>query len=370
MDKLYRLLDWLTLSQAVDWLETLTQTKISDWNLLQLCESGQCAAYIESSGLDGVSADFAHSVVSGIGKQKVLNPIELLDCGEPKERVLNLFGLALVQEITEALPSSDDHTQEMELDWCAKTSMYHLSALFKRAEVEALASKMNGENKQSADTRTEIQKLYSQLNCLQLQLRDEDKKFAESELNPIQTAKIKRLEEALAAANARAEQAEKALTNVAELTKSKEADSQLHQIQNQTQAAVIDRLGQALAEANARAEQAEKALTKAAEATESNAESASQWFNKPAANQPSNNHRPYLLTIAGLLSLLLDRKRPNYNQGSAAKAIAQKGWHGAGERQVNDLFAKANAAAKDATSDAIAKAIEVQEGNATRPTEG
>jgi hypothetical protein len=229
MDKFYRLLDWLTLSQAVDWLETLTQTKISDWNLLQLCESGQCAAYIESLGLDGVSADFARSVVSGMGKQKVLNPIELLDCGEPKERILNLFGLALVQEITEALPSSDDHKQEMELDWCAKTSMYHLSALFKRAEVETLARKMNGEHEQPEDKETAIAKLNMQLRSLQWQMYNEEKKAAESEHNPTQTAEINRLKEALAAANARAEQAEKALTNVAEATESNlEPEKPLH----------------------------------------------------------------------------------------------------------------------------------------------
>lgn len=130
---------------------------------------------------------------------------------------------------------------------------------------------------------------------------------------------------------------------------------------------------EARATAEARAADAEAELSHApAKIAESFAEigrliSASQWFTKPATNQSSNNHRPYLLTIAGLLSLLLDRQRSNYNQGSAAKAIAQKGWHGAGERQVNELFAKAKVAAKDAGSDALAKAMEVQGSNSTQP---
>ena len=75
MDKIYRLLDWLTLSQAVDWLETLTETKIAEWSLLQLCESGQCAAFIKCPGLEGVSTDFGHSIVEPTGMQKVLNPL-------------------------------------------------------------------------------------------------------------------------------------------------------------------------------------------------------------------------------------------------------------------------------------------------------
>lgn len=68
--------------------------------------------------------------------------------------------------------------------------------------------------------------------------------------------------------------------------------------------------------------------------------------------------RSQLLAIAGLLELLLDDSRPRYDQGTAAKAIAALGWYGASASTLNRLFAVANGAAKDADSDAQAKAAE------------
>lgn len=69
---------------------------------------------------------------------------------------------------------------------------------------------------------------------------------------------------------------------------------------------------------------------------------------------------PYLLAIAGLLELLLDKKRPSYLQGTAAEAIGARGWKGASDRQINGLFVEAKAAAKHAESVAQAK-IEARE---------
>ncbi|WP_238545783.1 hypothetical protein, partial [Pseudomonas aeruginosa] len=71
-----------------------------------------------------------------------------------------------------------------------------------------------------------------------------------------------------------------------------------------------------------------------------------------------------LLVIAGLLELLLDRNRPNYTQGSAADAIAIKGWYGAGKRNVNAAFAAAKVAAKEASKEARSKALDMHGSNA------
>ncbi|HEH9242964.1 TPA: hypothetical protein SH722_000209 [Pseudomonas aeruginosa] len=71
-----------------------------------------------------------------------------------------------------------------------------------------------------------------------------------------------------------------------------------------------------------------------------------------------------LLVIAGLLDLLLDRNRPNYTQGSAADAIAIKGWYGAGKRNVNAAFAAAKVAAKEASKEARSKALDMHGSNA------
>lgn len=70
--------------------------------------------------------------------------------------------------------------------------------------------------------------------------------------------------------------------------------------------------------------------------------------------EPKPSH---LLAIAGLLELLLDDSRPRYNQASAAKAIEARhpDWYGASASTLDKIFARANRAACDADSDAIAK---------------
>lgn len=211
------------------------------------------------------------------------------------------------------------------------------------------------------------------LTAHQAQLRQEGEQSAGEQLEAERTAR-QHFEASNAKLSARLAAAETQLRQAQET-----AEQARRQLNEELRARLLAEAkaveeAEARATAEARAADAEAELSQAPEKiAESFAElgdkltSVLQLFTKPAANQPSNNHRPLFLTIAGLLSLLLDRKRPNYNQGSAAKAIAQKGWHGAGVRQVNDIFAKANVAAKDAGSDAVAKAIEMQESNITQP---
>lgn len=71
----------------------------------------------------------------------------------------------------------------------------------------------------------------------------------------------------------------------------------------------------------------------------------------------------WYLIVAALMELLFDRVRPSYNQGSAAKAIAEKGWRGLGERQVNGIFAFAKKVAKEARKEAMNKAESIQDNN-------
>jgi len=86
---------------------------------------------------------------------------------------------------------------------------------------------------------------------------------------------------------------------------------------------------------------------------------------QPLEEIPQSSH---LLVVAGLLELLLDKKRPTYDQQRAAQAIADRGWHSAGNRRVNGIFAAAKKAAKSASSDAIAKAQSIQQSH-TRATD-
>jgi len=74
--------------------------------------------------------------------------------------------------------------------------------------------------------------------------------------------------------------------------------------------------------------------------------------------------RVALLVVAGLLRLLTGKNRSRYNQGSAADAIAEMGWNGAGVRNVNEVFGVAKKLATDAEVDAKAKAEAIQRSNA------
>ncbi|GAB3380365.1 hypothetical protein [Azotobacter armeniacus] len=90
-------------------------------------------------------------------------------------------------------------------------------------------------------------------------------------------------------------------------------------------------------------------------------------FGKKPAQRRTPSSKVLLLTVAGLLELLLDRRRPPYDQGAAAAAIALRGWRGAGARQVNDVFAEARKEAKEARKEAVTKAMDMQDNNATPP---
>lgn len=50
MDKVYRLLKWLSAEQAVDWLQHLTASPITFVELADLCNSGHCGVYVECLG--------------------------------------------------------------------------------------------------------------------------------------------------------------------------------------------------------------------------------------------------------------------------------------------------------------------------------
>jgi len=83
---------------------------------------------------------------------------------------------------------------------------------------------------------------------------------------------------------------------------------------------------------------------------------------KPKAKNQSAELRAALLTVAGLLDIL-ESQKANFSQGLTSDEIASKHWPGASKRNVDEVFAKANQAKKDATSEAIAKAADIQRHN-------
>lgn len=53
MDNFYKILDFLTIDQAINWLNRLTGLEISQKDMLHLCSEGKCNIYVDTSGMKG-----------------------------------------------------------------------------------------------------------------------------------------------------------------------------------------------------------------------------------------------------------------------------------------------------------------------------
>lgn len=225
MEKVYRLLEWLTIDQAVSWLQDLTETRVDQWLLLQLCESGQCIAYMSCADIKGNSIDLLESVTKSAGKQKVLNPSALINCGSHNNITMELFGPAWVHdEIFD--PCSPDALKELE--WIGFADAWEVEVFFKSLDIQALASKMNGITTDTQGANTESEQIVRELRReiaskdetrrdnakLIARLKDtvreleESRSATESELSVL-TFKHKQIETALEDAETRANAAER-----------------------------------------------------------------------------------------------------------------------------------------------------------------
>lgn len=178
MERIYRLLDWVDLAQAVDWLGKLTGSPIGEGELSKLVFSKQCDAYIQALGLKGyyINDEGFEVDVIGRGFQLVLG-IETLrkadkKNGKPEKRRFSLEGARYEPD-----PYDNEITLVADYDyWEAITedeSGYPV--YFKPADIEALAARIN-EAPEQPDT--------ARLEDLRLQLEQEkaSREAAEAEL--------------------------------------------------------------------------------------------------------------------------------------------------------------------------------------------
>lgn len=294
MEKVYRLLPWLDIAQALDYLEYLTETPFSDGLLLQLCDAGECAVYLDCMGLDGEAPFDAgedqpgYEPVVGRGHCKVEYPLLQSRSGFATH-VIGPAWLAF------------DGIVKDDCEWIIRRSKAGLSLIFKSADIEALAAKMNGEPEQSSTAEVE---------SLRQQLEQERgaREAAEQQVLQAQADAKAASEKCFDAVVAATDMME---TTIARLS------------------AELERERTARQAAEQRAEQAETDA-------------------KPS----------HLLAVAALLELLLDGSRPRYTQGSAADAIEARhpDWRGSSSSQLTKLFAEAKATAKEADKVAQAKA--------------
>lgn len=68
MEQIYRMMDWLDMDQAIDFLGKLTETSVGEKELLRLTLSDQCHSYIDGTSLRGSYMDDKDHDVAVIGR--------------------------------------------------------------------------------------------------------------------------------------------------------------------------------------------------------------------------------------------------------------------------------------------------------------
>lgn len=158
MEKIYRLLDWLTLEQAVDWLQDLTNTQLTESQLSQLCEARQCNAYMDVDCLHGWGGNHE---VCGNGIHRLLTTSAIKYAQAYKVLDLTFEGPVCL--------SDGDMDDSSWGTWQARVEFPHRKPCFKPADIQALAVKMNGGAGQP--TAADFESLRLQLEKTQSELK-------------------------------------------------------------------------------------------------------------------------------------------------------------------------------------------------------
>jgi hypothetical protein len=167
MEKVYRLLPWLDITQAIDHLENLTNTPFTPSLLLQLCDAGECAAYLDCMNVEGeslINNDSSEPIfgpVVGRGNCQVTNPSVLLKAGF-RTTVIGPAWLAFEDVV------------KNDCEWLIINGTSQMSPIFKTSDIHILAAKLND----TADYAVEVKDLHQQLKTAECALE-----AAEAELS-------------------------------------------------------------------------------------------------------------------------------------------------------------------------------------------
>ncbi|MFC0708860.1 hypothetical protein [Azorhizophilus paspali] len=392
MEKVYRLLDWVDMAQAVDWLQDMTETPVTEYQLFQLCEAGKCAVYARIEDVSGASKGLRNGAagkfpvtscdykkglvlfdeVEPRGIQQILNATELKKAGTSTHVELEMIG----EVITIKHSHTGTHRTACLAQWRATVGMRDCLITFKASDIQSLAEKMNMTAEQYLDS-TEIEYLRKELEAAKDRVLANHSTIREMEHEAVKLCqqldqeRAAREAEALEQAKFHAVELEEMRKQISlyneeikylcqlfeksEANKRVELEDAMSIIRELSDKAGNAELLQAKLEVLHERYEAEKAVREAAERRAERAEAEA----KP----------PHLLAITGLLELLLDNSRTRYTQGSAAEAIEalHPDWKGASASKLTKLFAEAKAVAKEADKVAQAKA-EAREAAASRAT--
>lgn len=141
MDKIYRLMKWLSAEQAVDWLRELTETQITPTELGALCNAGHCAVYVKCQG-DKIT-DEEHGVsIELMGDAKVISQIQLVSdqfLGAP----VSFDSTITVKCDAYGVWGFQDTVPDFQFDRTFYLGRSRLP-VFKPEDIQALANKLNG----------------------------------------------------------------------------------------------------------------------------------------------------------------------------------------------------------------------------------
>lgn len=344
MEKIYKLLDWLSLPQAVDWLQDLTATHIEHCGLIQLCEANQCSIYIDCPGVEGWG-DGDEGVVSGTSDmQKVLNPKALRRIGQSIIEVnIKMFGAVWVLDPFSEIP------ERCEIGWEAKISLLDCMPYFKSADIRSLAERMNEVVEPLVSNEAQV---------LHVQLNEE-----RNTRGHIQ-AQAEKLQQELTSVT---ERLDRVIELQGFLYKDLD-DERLEKEEAQKRAEHFEALLANNEHAKADTEHWRQMCEREREGCESFQAQVIELQNKLGSLEREVRDYPSrLLAVAGLLELLLDDSRPRHNQTTVADSISalHPDWRGVSISLLTKLFAEANAAAKEANLEARAK-VEMREAAAIK----
>ncbi|MGH8437445.1 MAG: hypothetical protein ACRERX_23965 [Pseudomonas sp.] len=156
MEKVYRLLPWLTTPQTLAWLRSMTGTSLSSDDLLQLCDAGECSVYLDCRGREGDggilisdSTRIRRIPVTGQEVCKVENPLTLADSTCRGAAVIGAARVIATGQVVDG-----DR-------WWIFFEDSPPTTLFKNSDIQALADKLNAAA--GEPTATELEDLRVQL---------------------------------------------------------------------------------------------------------------------------------------------------------------------------------------------------------------
>lgn len=159
MEKVYRLLYWLDMAQAIEYLESLTKTQVTERLLLQLCEAQQCRAYADVDGVSGHTWESLEQAIA-LGIHLVTNPMDAFGSGW-----------------STSLTTKGDIIGSTETEWMGDLPVWKRGPIFQPRDIESLAGMLGG---------GEILSSQSELIALRCQLEQERDAREAAELRAMQ----------------------------------------------------------------------------------------------------------------------------------------------------------------------------------------